>query len=209
VNRALALFLSVLAAAGVTLAAACGGDGGGTSTGDANTAIALTPGALPTPSVVDGVLDSSAYGYRARVPDGWTVQSAVVTSEMGGGDAFFAPESDNLPGNEVRTNISVLCDRNPPAETLDEFVQQKKELFESLSRMDVIVEDHDAVSGREAKLIKYKVEGETYQIEKAQLLFLGGGCGWNVAVTTRVGELEKYLPLLESFAESFELKAES
>lgn len=210
-DRAKWAALSLLVAAGLALLTACGGDGDGSAdAGDAtSTAVALTPGALPTPAVIDGVLDSAAYGYRARVPDGWTVQSSIVTSELGGGDAFFAPESDNVEGNPVRTNISVLCDRNVTAASLDEFVQQKVEIFESLSRENVIIEDHEPVAGAQAKLVKYSLSRETYAIEKAQLLFLTEGCGWNVAVTTRIGELDRYLSTFEEFVGSFEVKAES
>ena len=56
-NRMLTAWLTLCALAGLTLLAACGGDDGESEPEVDLTAVAGTPGGLPTPTFVDGIID--------------------------------------------------------------------------------------------------------------------------------------------------------
>jgi hypothetical protein len=168
--------------------------------------------ALATVVIADGTVTSSVWGYAATLPPSWSVSSNFIQSEPSpdsplpryGGDALFAPETDNGDrSNAVRANIAITCDDSENSD-IDTLISEKVQLLQSLSRRDVTVSDHSDVAGHEAKKIEYAVERDELRYEKVEVYFITERCIRLVALTAQPGDRARFLPTLETLLSSFE-----
>ena len=199
----------------ITLAlAACSSDGGDDDDVSPTAAPAQTAEALPTAIVADGVVNSTAWDYTAAVPLAWTVSSNFIQSVTPegadippyGGDALFAPESDNSdPASQVRANIAITCEESDVT-TLDDLIAEKVSLLESLSRQNIVVTDYGTVAGAPAKKIEYDLAREDLSFEKTEVYFLSPRCVRSVALTAQPGDRAKFTPQLDSVLASFSVQ---
>jgi hypothetical protein len=194
--------------------AACGGDGDDDGNVSPTVGPAQTAEALPTAIVADGILSSTAWKYTAAVPEAWTVSSNFIQSVTPqgadnppyGGDALFAPESENTdPASQVRANIAITCEESDIT-VLDDLIADKVSLLESLSRRNIVVTDYGTVAGAPAKKIEYDLAREDLSFEKAEVYFLSPGCVRSVALTAQPGDRAKFTPQLDSVLASFSVQ---
>jgi hypothetical protein len=195
------------------LTAACGGGDDGDDASPTTSAVA-TREPLPTAVVADNTVTSTAWEYKAAVPENWTVSSNFVQSGTAsasddpryGGDALFAPEAQNTdPAKPVRANIAIVCEETDSTD-LDAFVAQKVDLLTSLRRENVVVTDYADVAGHPAKKIEYDLAREELSFEKAEVYFLTPRCARSIALTAQPGDRARLLPELDRVAQSFEVE---
>jgi hypothetical protein len=148
------------------------------------------------------------------VPPFWTVSSNFIQSETlagadtpaYGGDAIFAPESDNTdPASQVRANIAIVCEETDLT-SLDAFVTQKQDLLQSLGREHIVVSDYGPVAGLPAKKIEYDLTRESLKFEKAEVYFMTSRCARSVALTAQPGDRARFMPQLDSLLASFAIQ---
>lgn len=206
IRRSVVRRLPLLALASFVLLVACEGSEEETDVAPSPTPVAARTTVPPTPVVEGDIVVSTAFGYRARIPDGWTVQGNFLTSEIGGGDAFFAPGDETANENSLKTNIAVVCEVPRQGEQLESFVTAKADLLRALNRQDLVQTARPPVAGREARQLQYRLEREPLALEKVEVYFLSNRCSWSISLTTTPGELETYRPIFEDFLRSFQVE---
>lgn len=193
-------------------AAACGSNRDVTSTTATPQQIDDMP-ALATVVITDGMVTSSAWDYTTKLPAMWSVSSNFIqnastkdpTMPRYGGDAIFAPESDNSDtSSAVRANIAIVCDESD-ATDIDSIISEKVQLLQNLSRKNIVVDDYPNVAGHRAKKIEYAVARDDLQYEKVEVYFVTDRCVRSVALTVQPGDRARLMPQLDEVLQSFQL----
>jgi hypothetical protein len=206
--RAVAIVAALLAFG----AAACSSDDDPGVTPSSTPAASGTRVVLPTVAVSGNTVNSSAWQYKATLPDGWHVSSNFIqsgTAEGGGtspfgGDALFAPAEENKdPANPVQANIAIVCEETGITD-LNEYVTQKANLQGTLKRENIVVSDHADVAGVPAKQLEYNFKRDDLAFEKVEVFFFSPLCARTVSLTTQPGERDRLRPQLDQVLSSIE-----
>jgi hypothetical protein len=217
--RWLAFMVTVAAMAGLG-AVACGGGGGQAPTPEVTvvpgtpvlatviagtivpgTAVAGTP--MPEPTVTGTHLEYPSKGYAVDFPDGWKVDSNVVTYDGLTADAFFAP--NEIAG--VQPSISVSREDLSDTVSPVTYVDTKVNTAQGLGAKNLQVTSGSSVAGREASVISYTRVLDGVQLEKRDVVFVDDGHGWVITLATPAGQGASFYPLFDAFLGSFKLLA--
>jgi len=184
------IVLGLLAVA--LLAASCGNDEEGPKV-----LPTLPPG---TPAITDSHFDFPARGYSVEIPDGWTPDANYISGPEFATDAFFAPQAVG----EVKPNISVTCAVVEAGITTDNYAQGKLELIRGLAKSEPNVSSRQ-VAGLSALAVEYQPQVSGVEVEKIDIIFVRGPCGWTITLTAPGGRLEEYRDIFESFLASYQV----
>lgn len=157
----------------------------------------LRPG---TPAITDSHFDFPARGYGVEIPNGWTPDANYISGAEFATDAFFAPEA--VDG--VKPNISVTCLVVETGTTTDDYGQKKLELVRGLAKGEPNVSSSQ-IAGLSALAVEYQPRVSDVEVEKIDIIFVGGPCGWTITLTAPAGRLEEYRDTFESFLASYQL----
>lgn len=210
---------AALAAAALAIAAAaCGGGGGGDNTATPDAAGSPPPPAptrVPLPTVTGDRVTSNGIGYEASIPNGWRLSASFIQSPEIKGDAYFLNEVNTPTPERGTVNIAVTCEILEGERTLDDEIKEQQEALELLRRENIRLTDHAAVAGNPAKQFDYvfrlRSNDGTPEAtplpavvrDERAILFLTQGCIWKITLSTPVGEIDQYAPVLDAFLASF------
>ena len=212
--RRLAFIVTIAAMTGLG-AMACGGGGGQAPTPEAtlvsgtvvpgtavvSTVVPNTP--FPQPTITGNHVEYPSKGYGVEFPQGWTVDSNVLTYAGVTADAFFAPEE--IAG--VQPSISVSREDLSEALSPETYQQEKVKTAQAIGAEGLDVQGGTTVAGREASILNYSLTRDSVRLEKRDVIFVGGGHGWVITLTIPAGQGETFYPLFDAFLGSFELLA--
>ena len=210
----LALIVTIAAMAGLGTMA-CGGGGGQAPTPEltlvsgtvvpgtavVSTVVPNTP--FPLPTIAGNRVESTSKGYSVEFPQGWTVDSNVLTYGGVTADAFFAPEE--VAG--VQASISVSREDLSNVLSPETYLEEKVKTVQAIGAEGLDVKGGSTVAGREASILNYGLTRDSVRLEKRDVIFVGGGHGWVITLTIPAGQGETFYPLFDAFLGSFELLA--
>ena len=210
----LAFIVTIAAIAGLG-AVACGGGGGQAPTPKAtlvtgtvvpgtavvSTVVPNTP--IPEPTITGNHVEDPSKGYGVEFPQGWTVDSNVLTYAGVTADAFFAPEE--IAG--VQPSISVSREDLSEVLSPEIYLEEKVKTAQAIGAEGLDVKGGSTVAGRDASILNYGLTRDSIRLEKRDVVFVGGGHGWVITLTIPAGQGETFYPLFDAFLGSFELLA--
>jgi hypothetical protein len=210
----LAFIVTIAAMAGLGTMA-CGGGGGQAPTPEltlvsgtvvpgtavVSTVVPSTP--FPLPTITGNHVEYPSKGYSVEFPEGWTVDSNVLTYGGVTADAFFAPEE--VAG--VQASISVSREDLSDVLSPETYLEEKVKTVQAIGAEGLDVRGGSTVAGREASILNYGLTRDSVRLEKRDVIFVGGGHGWVITLTIPAGQGETFYPLFDAFLGSFELLA--
>jgi hypothetical protein len=182
--------------------AACGG--GGRDKQVATPGITEQPASpvVGTPgqgfTVIDNLFEPADGGYSVQLPEGWTPEPNFLPSSGHVVDAFFAPGL--VQG--VQPNISVTCEELPEGAALRDYFNEKMDVEKRVAQVEPEISSRE-VSGREALVFRFARENTKPPLEKTEVIFITGSCGWSISLTVPYSEAASYHDLFDKFLASF------
>jgi hypothetical protein len=160
-----------------------------------------TPPTIPlgTPVITNGRFEFAARGYSVQIPEGWTSDANAVTGPDFAADVFFAPEETN----GVKPNIAVTCYVLEPGPARENYVENRVGLIRDLAKDEPRTSDGE-LAGLDTLIVEYAPQVTGEDIEKTDVLFVHGRCGWIITLTVSAGQREAYQDIFESFLASYQ-----
>lgn len=184
-------------------AVACGGgkEGGVVSSPTASaelTVAPLTP--LAEPTIVGNEIVFPDKGYKAAIPEGWSVDANILRQGRVTYDGFFGPEE--IEG--VQPSLTVAREELEDTLDLSAYVDLNLTTISALVGADVTVSGSVEVAGQQSSFVDY-ARKEPVALDRRDVIFVDKNLGWTISLTTPGGQRDTFLPILNDFLASFQL----